>query len=61
MVFDGKFFNEIEVGDKFGNSLTVTDTHIMLGCGMFGDFNPLHCDDEFVRMVCLEREFYTGL
>ena len=49
MVFKGKFFDEIRVGESFGNSLTVTDSHITLGCGMFGDFNPLHCDDEFCK------------
>ncbi|HEV2008258.1 MAG TPA: MaoC/PaaZ C-terminal domain-containing protein [Burkholderiales bacterium] len=49
MVFHGKWYDEVEVGDSFGTSLTVTETHIVLGSGMFGDFNPLHVDEEFSK------------
>ena len=27
----------------------MTETHLVLGSGMFGDFNPLHIDEEFAR------------
>jgi acyl dehydratase len=27
----------------------VTETHLVLGSGMFGDFNPLHVDEEFSK------------
>lgn len=49
MVFPGKSFNEIKVGDTFGDRLTVTETHIVQGAGLFGDFNPLHTDEEFSK------------
>src|SRR4029079_19459768 len=49
MVFHGKWYGEVQVGDSFGSSLTVTETHIVLGSGMFGDFNPLHVDEEFSK------------
>ena len=49
MVFHGKWYDEVKVGDSFASSLTVTETHIVLGSGMFGDFNPLHVDEEFSR------------
>jgi acyl dehydratase len=49
MVFHGKWYDEVAVGDGFGTSLTVTDTHIVLAAGMFGDFNPLHVDEEFAK------------
>lgn len=49
MVFHGKWYDEVNVGDSFGDSLTVTETHIVLGSGMFGDFNPLHVDEEFSK------------
>ena len=49
MVFHGKWYDEVKVGDSFGSSLTVTETHIVLGSGMFGDFNPLHVDEEFSK------------
>lgn len=49
MVFHGKWYDEVKVGDSFASSLTVTETHIVLGSGMFGDFNPLHVNEEFSR------------
>jgi acyl dehydratase len=27
----------------------VTEAHLVLGSGLFGDFNPLHVDEEFAR------------
>ena len=45
----GKWFDETKVGDTFGASLTVTETHLVLAAGLFGDFNPLHVDDELAR------------
>ena len=49
VVFPGKWYDEVRVGDTFGSSLTVTETHLVLGAGMFGDFNPLHVDEAFAR------------
>ena len=49
MVFHGKWYDEVNVGESFGTSVTVTETHIVLGSGMFGDFNPLHVDEEFSK------------
>jgi len=49
MVFHGKWYDEVKVGEQFGTSVTVTETHIVLGSGMFGDFNPLHADEEFSK------------
>ncbi len=49
LVFHGKWYDEVAIGDTFGSSLTVTETHLVLGAGMFGDFNPLHVDEEFAR------------
>ena len=48
-VFHGKWYDEVSIGEAFGASLTVTETHLVLGAGMFGDFNPLHVDEEFAR------------
>jgi acyl dehydratase len=49
MVFHGRWYDEVAVGDGFGDRLTVTETHLVLAAGMFGDFNPLHVDEEFSR------------
>ena len=48
-MFQGKWYDEVAVGERFGTSVTVTETHLVLGSGMFGDFNPLHVDEEFSR------------
>jgi acyl dehydratase len=44
-MFPGKWFDETKVGDMFHTSLTVTEAHLVLASGLFGDFNPLHVDD----------------
>lgn len=48
-MFPGKWYDELAVGERFGTSLTVTEAHLVLGSGMFGDFNPLHVDQEFAK------------
>jgi len=46
---NGKWYDDVQVGERFGASVTVTETHLVLAAGMFGDFNPLHVDQEFAR------------
>ena len=48
-MFPGKWYDEVRVGDRFGTSVTVTETHLVLGSGLFGDFNPLHVNEEFAK------------
>src|SRR5215212_4850903 len=48
-MFPGKWYDEVGVGERFGTSVTVTETHLVLASGMFGDFNPLHVDEEHAR------------
>ena len=48
-MFQGKWYDEVGVGERFGTSVTVTESHLMLAAGMFGDFNPLHVNEEFAR------------
>ncbi|HSD60776.1 MAG TPA: MaoC family dehydratase [Burkholderiales bacterium] len=45
----GKGFNQIAVGERFESSMTVTETHLVLGAGLIGDFNPLHVDQKFAE------------
>jgi acyl dehydratase len=45
----GKWYDEVRVGDRFGTRMTVTEAHLVQAAGMFGDFNPLHVDEEFAR------------
>jgi 3-hydroxybutyryl-CoA dehydratase len=48
-MFQGKWYDDVAVGDCFATGLTVTEAHLVLGSGMFGDFNPLHVNEEFAR------------
>jgi len=44
-MFPGRGFDQTAVGERFSASMTVTETHLVLAAGLFGDFNPLHVDD----------------
>ena len=44
-MFQGKWYDEVEIGEVIGTRLTVTETHLVLAAGLFGDFNPLHVDE----------------
>lgn len=42
-------FDEVEMGETFSTSLTITETHVVLAAGLFGDFAPLHVNEEFAK------------
>jgi acyl dehydratase len=44
-MFEGKWYDEVKIGERFSTGLTVTETHLVLAAGLFGDFNPLHVDE----------------
>lgn len=48
-MFPGRGYDEIAKGDRFDTTMTITETHIVLGAGLFGDFNPLHIDQSFAE------------
>ena len=45
MVFPGKGYDEVDGRRELRSSLTVTETHLVLAAGLFGDFNPLHTNE----------------
>jgi acyl dehydratase len=45
----GRFFDELQVGEEFGGSLTVTEGHLTKGAALIDDFHPLHVDESFAR------------
>ena len=49
MHIHGKPYNKISPGDAFGATVTVTEAHIVMGAGLFGDFNPLHVNETFAK------------
>ena len=48
-VAQGRWFDELAAGDTFGSTVTITETHLVLGAGYVADFNPLHVDEAFAR------------
>ncbi len=48
-MFPGRGYNELTVGETFESSMTLTETHIVLGAGLFGDFNPLHVNESWAK------------
>jgi 3-hydroxybutyryl-CoA dehydratase len=45
----GHWYDEVEVGATFSRTITITDTHLVLGAGLIGDFNPHHVNDEYAK------------
>jgi acyl dehydratase len=45
----GHSYDEVAVGDSFSRSITITDTHLVLGAGLIGDFNPHHVNEEYAK------------
>ena len=46
---NGLAFDEVVVGDAFTSTMTVTETHLVLGAGLIGDFNPHHVNETYAR------------
>jgi len=43
----GKGFDEVSEGEQFDYGMTMTESHIVIGAGLFGDINPLHVNEAF--------------
>lgn len=41
----GRAFSELKIGDKFSESITITEAHIVKAAGLFRDFNALHTNE----------------
>ena len=60
MQYSGKSFSEIELGETFSSQLTVTESHIVTGAGLFGDFNPLHVNEQFSQNTRFGKRILHG-
>jgi 3-hydroxybutyryl-CoA dehydratase len=49
MQVHGRWFDEVTAGERFVGRMTITETHLVLGAGLIGDFNPHHVDDEYAN------------
>ncbi len=45
----GVWYDEVNVGDTFSRTLTITDTHLVIGAGLIGDFNPHHTSNVYAE------------
>ena len=45
----GVRYDDARVGTTFSSTLTVTETHLVLGAGLIGDFNPHHVDESYAK------------
>jgi 3-hydroxybutyryl-CoA dehydratase len=41
----GRAFNELRVGDKLSESMTITEAHVVKAAGLFNDYNALHTNE----------------
>lgn len=56
----GRAFNELTVGDKFSESITITEAHIVKAAGLFRDFNALHTNELNMRKSRFGRRILHG-
>jgi 3-hydroxybutyryl-CoA dehydratase len=54
-------FESVELEKQFIYRRTFTDADLALFCGISGDFNPFHMDDEFARQSWFGRRTLPGL
>ena len=57
----GKWFDELSIGDHFSRALTVTETHLVLGAGLIGDFNPHHVDETYAQQSRFGTRILHGM
>ena len=51
MVFPGKGYDQVAVGDTFGTAITITDAHLVLAAGLIGDAHPLHVNQQYAEQT----------
>jgi acyl dehydratase len=57
----GAWFDDVRVGDRFTSAVTVTETHIVMGAGLIGDFNPHHMNAEFAKTTRFGTPILHGM
>ncbi len=57
----GRTFEEFAVGEEFEtHGRTLTETDLVTFCGVVGDYEPIHADEEFARKSPLGRRIMQG-
>ena len=45
----GQWFDDVKLGETFASTMTITETHLVLGAGLIGDFNPHHTNEVYAK------------
>ena len=56
----GKTFEEIQDGERFSGAMTVTESHVVLAAGIFGDLAPLHVNEVFAEKTRFRTRIAHG-
>lgn len=56
----GRAFNELKIGEKFSESITITEAHIVKAAGLFRDFNALHTNEPGMRKSRFGKRILHG-
>lgn len=59
-MFNGRTFDQVSPGEKIRDALTVTETHMILACGLFKDFNALHANAPLAESMPLKSRIVHG-
>ena len=54
-------YGDVRVGATFATTLTVTETHLVLGAGLIGDFNPHHVDETYAKETRFGTRILHGM
>ncbi len=57
----GAWFDDLTEGEQFARTLTVTETHLVLGAGLIGEFNPHHVDETYARSSRFGKRVLHGM
>ena len=57
----GVAYDDARLGATFSSTLTVTETHLVLGAGLIGDFNPHHVDETYAKETRFGTRILHGM
>jgi len=61
-IWQGLMYEDLEIGDVFEcGAVTVTESHIVAACGLFGDLAPLHRDEMSARRAGFPGRIAPGV
>ncbi len=60
-VLNGKYYEELEVGDTGYFTKTITHTDIVMFAGLSGDTNPVHINEEYAATTMFKHRIAHGM